>query len=102
MADIRYSQGSTIAVTAGSIATNIREHQMAVVTVSYEPTNAANIRESQMAVVAPLIDRANAGAVDLSQIAIIVCAQELPWVPLIPPISLPQYLFSAIPYYVKR
>lgn len=102
MTTINASQLATVAPLQSGVSLGIKLSQLAVISVSYEPTFAANIKASQIAVVAASNANANLTSIQLSQIAIVVCCQELPWVQIIPPISLPNYLFSAIPYYVKR
>lgn len=90
----------TFAIPTAAASTDLRAAQIAIVSVSFEPTFAAWVNQSSLAIVAP--QKEVPGITFVSQIAIVICCQELPWVPIRSPISLPKYLFSASPYYVKR
>ena len=78
--------------------TDIRVSQLAVVAPTQ--AGAVDVQVSQLAVLALVQERA--AAIDVSQLAVIAVTQELPYIKIIPPISLPNYMFSAIPFYVQR
>lgn len=59
-----------------------------------------DISLSQQAIVALVTE--NAATISASQIAIVAVCWEPPFAKIIPPLALPGYTFSGIPFYIQR